>query len=113
MPRCLSLAFATLLVGISALPVLAANFEIHMKNKGEAGAMVFEPAFANIAVGDTITFIPADKGHNAETIPNMLPEGAAPFKGKMNEEIVVPFPVPGVYGIRCAPHFGLGMVAVV
>lgn len=46
-----------------------------MKNKGKVGAMVFEPTLAKVADGD-VTFIPADKGHNAKTIPRMRPEGA-------------------------------------
>ncbi|MDF2798721.1 MAG: pazS [Devosia sp.] len=84
-----------------------------MLNKGEDGTMVFEPALTEIAVGDTVTFVPTDKGHNAETIAGMLPEGATPFKGKLNEEITVTFDTEGVYGVKCAPHFGMGMVALV
>ena len=89
------LALAAMLAGMSALPATAANFEVHMKNKGEAGAMVFEPALSKVAVGDTVTFIPTDKGHNAETIPGMMPEGAKAFKGKINQEIAVTFDAPG------------------
>ena len=107
------LALAAMLAGMSALPATAANVEIHMKNKGEAGAMVFEPALAKVAVGDTVTFIPTDKGHNAETIPGMAPEGAKAFKGKINQEIAVTFDAPGTYGVKCAPHFGMGMVALI
>lgn len=111
------LKFGVLLVAgafvIAAQPGLAADFEVHMRNKGEAGAMVFEPALTKIAVGDTVHFIPADKGHNAETIPEMLPEGAEPFKGAVSAEIAVTFTVPGAYGIKCLPHFALGMVALV
>ncbi len=48
-----------------------------MLNKGADGTtMVFEPALTKIAVGDTVTFVATDRGHNAETIPGMLPEGA-------------------------------------
>ena len=107
------LALAGLMAGMTALPATAANFEVHMKNKGEAGAMVFEPALSKVAVGDTVTFIPTDKGHNAETIPGMMPEGAKAFKGKINQEIAVTFDAPGAYGIKCAPHFGMGMVGLV
>ena len=84
-----------------------------MKNTGEGGAMVFEPMLTKIAAGDTVKFIPTDKGHNAESIKDILPEGAEPFKGKINEEIAVTFTVPGVYGIKCTPHFAMGMVALV
>ena len=53
-----------------------------MLNKGKDGAMVFEPAGVKIAAGDTVTFIPTDKGHNAESIKGMIPDGATEFKGK-------------------------------
>lgn len=75
--------------------------------------MVFEPALTKVAVGDTVSFIPTDKGHNAETVRGMVPEGGDEFKGKINEEIDVTFSVPGVYGIKCLPHHAMGMVAVV
>jgi pseudoazurin len=104
---------AALGLALTTLPGSAANFEIRMLNKGEAGPMVFEPALTKVAVGDTVTFVPVDKGHNAETIAGMAPEGAEPFKGKMSQEIAVTFTVPGVYGVKCTPHFALGMVALV
>ncbi len=91
----------------------AAEFEVKMLNKGAEGAMVFEPAGLKIAPGDTVTFIPTDKGHNAEIIKGMIPDGATEFKGKMNEEIKVTFDVPGLYGVKCAPHVGMGMVAAI
>jgi pseudoazurin len=31
----------------------------------------------------------------------------------MNEEIVVMFEKPGVYGFECKPHYGMGMVGLV
>jgi pseudoazurin len=105
----LAAAAMTLLI----TPAFAANFEVHMLNKGDTGTMVFEPALTRVAVGDTVTFIPVDKGHNAETVPGMLPEGAEPFKGRISTEIAVTFAVPGAYGVKCTPHFGLGMVALV
>jgi pseudoazurin len=43
----------------------------------------------------------------------MLPEGAKSFVGKVNEEITVTFEQPGIYGIKCLPHYGMGMVAMV
>jgi pseudoazurin len=63
--------------------------------------------------GDSVRFIAVDKGHNAETIAGMLPAGAVPFKGKINEEIVVRFTKPGLYGYKCQPHLGMGMVGLV
>lgn len=104
---------AAAVLAFAGTPALAANFEVHMLNKGADGAMVFEPALTKVAVGDTVTFLPTDKGHNAETIKDMLPDGAEPFKGAMGKEVVVTFTIPGAYGIKCAPHLGMGMVALV
>jgi pseudoazurin len=92
---------------------MAADFEVHMLNKGADGVMVFEPGSIKVAKGDTVTFIPTDKSHNAQTIDGMIPEGAAPFKGKMNETVKVTFDVPGAYAIKCAPHVGMGMIGLV
>jgi pseudoazurin len=103
-------AFALLL---SASMTLAAEVEVKMLNKGTEGLMVFEPALVKIEPGDTVKFVATDKSHNAESIKNMLPEGAAPFAGKMSEDVAVTFDKPGVYGIKCMPHYAMGMVALV
>lgn len=60
-----------------------------------------------------MTFIPTDKGHNVEAIKDMLPEGAETFKGKINETVTITFDVPGVYGVKCTPHFAMGMVGLI
>lgn len=91
----------------------AAEFEVQMLNKGKAGVMVFEPSLVKVAKGDTVTFVPTDKSHNAETAKGLIPEGAEPFKGKMNETVKVTFAVDGAYVVKCAPHLGMGMVALV
>ena len=91
----------------------AADIEVHMLNKGKNGVMVFEPSLIKVAKGDTVTFVPTDKSHNAESIKGMIPEGAEPFKGKMNEAVKVTFDVEGAYAVKCAPHVGMGMVALV
>ncbi len=91
----------------------AAEVEVKMLNKGAEGLMVFEPAFVKIAPGDTVKFVATDKGHNAETIKGMLPEGAAVFVGKNGEDTLAKFDQQGVYGVKCAPHYGMGMVAMI
>ena len=91
----------------------AAEVEVKMLNKGAEGAMVFEPALVTIQPGDTVKFIATDKGHNAETIAGMMPEGAATFVGKINEELAITFDKPGVYGIKCKPHYAMGMVGMI
>lgn len=111
--KALKILMAAALFAGAITPALAADYEIQMLNKGVEGAMVFEPAQVQIQPGDTVTFIPTDKSHNAEAIKEILPEGAEPFKGKINEEITVTFTEPGAYGVKCLPHIGMGMIALV
>jgi len=108
----------TLFAGVAAAisltgPAAAADHVVKMLNKGKAGMMVFEPALVKVAPGDTVTFVPTDKSHNAESIAGMLPAGAAAFKGKMSQPIKVNFSKPGFYGYKCLPHYGMGMVGAV
>ena len=84
-----------------------------MLNKGEKGMMVFQPDFVQAAPGDTIKFVPTDKGHSVETIAGMLPDGATPIKGEASQEVDVTLDKQGVYGVKCAPHYGMGMVAMI
>lgn len=86
---------------------------VKMLNRGAAGMMVFENAVIRIKPGQSVTFTPNDMGHNAETIPGMLPAGAQPFKGALSKPVTVTFTKPGVYGFKCAPHLSMGMVGVV
>jgi pseudoazurin len=91
----------------------AAEIEVLMLNKGSKGTMVFEPDLIVAAPGDTIRFVPTDKGHNVETIKGMFPEGAEPFKSKFNEDFRITLDAEGVYGVKCAPHYAMGMVALI
>jgi len=92
----------------------AAEIEIKMLNRESGGGMmVFDPAPTKIEPGDTIKFVATDKGHNAETIKGMLPEGAASFVGKNGEDVTVKFDQGGVHGVKCLPHYGMGMVALI
>ncbi len=98
-----------LFAGVAA----AAEFDVKMLNRGAAGPMVFEPNLVRIAPGDTVHFIAADKGHDALSVPGMVPDGAQPFEGKLSQDLSVTFTVPGVYGFKCKPHYAMGMVGVV
>jgi pseudoazurin len=91
----------------------AAEVEVKMLDRGAEGVMVFEPALVKVAPGDTVKFVATNKGHNAESIKGMLPEGAEPFVGKVNQDIAVTFDKPGVYGVKCLPHYGMGMVGLI
>jgi len=108
------------LMGVGAVVLLglagaaqAAEVEVKMLNKGSEGVMVFEPALVKLAPGDTVKFVAADKGHNVERIDTMLPDGGKAFVGKVNEEMAITFDQPGVYGYKCKPHYGMGMVGLV
>jgi len=106
----LSFAAAAL---ITASAAHAAEVEVNMMNMGKHGMFQLEPSFLKVAPGDTVHFVAKDKGHDVESIPGMLPDGAKPFKGEMNKDVSVTFTKPGVYGIKCNPHYGMGMVALV
>ena len=98
----------TMLLGAAAALVLTAptaplhasapgkSYTVKMLDKGKAGAMVFESPMLRIQPGDSVTFTVNNMGHNAETIPGMLPPGAKPFKGAMNKPLTVTFTQPGV-----------------
>ena len=84
-----------------------------MLNRNATGPMPFEPDFLKLKPGDKIKFLKSTVGHNAASIESMMPAGAKPFKGKINEEITVEFTEKGLYGIQCIPHFSMGMVMIV
>ncbi|MDR6100285.1 pseudoazurin [Agrobacterium larrymoorei] len=109
----LSIATAVVILSMSAALALAETVEVRMLNQGEKGSMVFEPDYLHLQPGDTVKFIATHKSHNAATIEGMVPEGAKGFKGKINEEIEVTFERYGFYGIKCSPHFGMGMVMLI
>ncbi len=97
-----------------AVPAWAADHQVQMLNKDSEGRpMQFEPAFLKIAPGDTVTFVATAKGHNSESILTLMPEGAEPWKGKINEEITVTFDQEGFYAYKCQPHLGMGMVGLI
>ncbi len=105
---------AGLCLALTVAPLAwAENFEVRMLNRGSQGAMVYEPEFIQLEPGDRIKFLASSSGHDAVSIDGMLPAGAQPFKGRINEEIEVAFTEPGLYGIKCLPHYAMGMVMLV
>ena len=86
---------------------------VEMLNKREDGArMVYSEDITRINVGDSIRWLPTDKGHNVEFIAG--PEGyELPKRSKFNKEVVLTFDIPGVYLYQCTPHKGMGMIALV
>jgi pseudoazurin len=92
----------------------AREWQVKMLNRDSNGVQSrFEPAYIAIKPGDTVRFVPVNTGHNAESSLGMIPAGAVPFKGKINQEIVVRFSKPGLYGYECVPHINMGMVGLI
>ena len=109
-------AFAALALACAAhapAPAWAKTWEVKMLNRNATGPMPFEPDYLHIAPGDKVKFLAVHNGHNAASIPGMAPEGAPSFTGKINEEIEVAFEQPGLYGVRCMPHYTMGMVMLI
>lgn len=111
MKTILLLAAAALTVAI--LPATAADYQVKMLNKGAKGMMVFEPDLIKVQPSDTVTFVATDAGHDAMSVPGMVPDGAQPFEGQIGKDLKVTFTQPGVYGVKCKPHYVMGMVGVV
>ena len=108
------LLLTTVLLGFSVSLVGAAEIEVKMLNKdADDNKMVFEPMLIMAEKGDTVTFLPTEKGHMAASMKGMLPEGIKKFKGKINKKISVVVSEDGLYGIKCTPHFANGMVAII
>ena len=92
----------------------AEEFEVRMLNEGPDGkTMVFEPALLKVAPGDTVTFVPTDRGHNSSSMEAMIPRGATGWDGAISEPVSVTFAVDGTFGYICEPHYGLGMVGLI
>ncbi len=106
-------AFIAAAIALSASAVQAETFEVKMLNRGEKGPMVYEPDFLRIAPGDTVRFLSTTAGHNARTVKGMAPDGAEDIKTPLGKDADVVIEMPGIYGIKCSPHFGMGMVMVI
>lgn len=114
--RRIFIAGATALTVVRPAFAAGTAYEVEMLNKHPDNKKlrnVFLPRLLKVQPGDTVTFLPTDKGHDSVSIKGMIPDGAEPWKGKMNKEISVTFEVPGVYGYKCAPHYALGMVGLI
>ncbi|MEM9632758.1 MAG: pseudoazurin [Pseudomonadota bacterium] len=74
---------------------------------------IFLPLIQVSEPGETIFFKPTDKSHNSESIKGMIPDGAEPWKSKINKEYSLTLTQPGIYGYRCTPHAALGMVGLI
>lgn len=84
-----------------------------LNSDGEGKKMLFKPDFIKANVGDTVKFVPTQQPHNAQSIPEIWPDGAAQFVGEINKEVTFKVEKPGLYGVKCMPHYGMGMIALI
>ncbi len=96
-----------------ASPAATKEWRVAMVNRGADGPMDFTPAFLRIAPGDTVRFVAQDKSHNAQSIAELRPAGGTLFNGTINNDVVVTFARPGLYGYKCQPHYAMGMVGLI
>lgn len=75
--------------------------------------MVFYPRVVEVEVGDTVTFVPTEPGHQSSSSKGMIPEGTEAWRGRFNQPLSITFDKPGVYGYQCDPHVAAGMVGLV
>ena len=101
------------LIALSPLSIISADYTVKMLNNGKEGLMVFEPAILSIEQGDTVLFEATDVSHNSASIPGMIPQGAMPWTGAMNQDVKVTFDKEGVYVYQCTPHSMMAMVGVI
>lgn len=107
---------AIVLVCFMPFTVRAEDHRIRMLNKAADDAQqtnVFEPDILRVKIGDTVTFVPTDTGHNTASKRGMIPTGAQPWNSPMDEEFSITLTVPGVYGYICLPHYEMGMVGLI
>ena len=104
----LTLTFLICLIFLSpSKVVLAETIQIEFTENDSYSIEV-----ARIEVGETIEWLPKNKGHNVEFLagPKM---DLLPKKSNIDEVHSVVFKVPGVYLYRCTPHGNMGMLGLI
>ncbi|MDZ7628596.1 MAG: plastocyanin/azurin family copper-binding protein [Parvularculaceae bacterium] len=105
---------ASAALALAASPALAVEHVIVMKTKAAPGKLnAFVPDYVRANVGDTIRIDVGDMGHNAEAMKEVWPAGVPALKGQMSKAATFTVTADGLYGIKCLPHHGAGMVALV
>jgi pseudoazurin len=103
--------FASLL--LMTAPAMAADYTVEMLNNKDGQMYAYSEKLLKIAKGDTVTWKATNMGHNAVFVPKAFPDGATPLDGMLSKDVSYMFTVPGVYVVKCNPHFGLGMLQVI
>ena len=112
-----TLAAASPLIASTSVPeVMDGKHSVLMLNAdcNDANVVnVFNPAILHIEPGDSVQFLATDPSHNSASKRGMIPEGAEPWNGAVDEELTVTLTVPGIYGYLCLPHYEWGMVGLI
>ncbi len=113
-------ASAAIMAGVLAMAALtvsprayAAEHVMHLVTEGEHGRFEFEPPLLLVAPGDSVRFVPDDHMHGVKSVAGMIPDGVAPWRGRMGDELVVTLNQPGVYGVKCPAGYKVGMVGLI
>jgi len=103
---------AGLTMAIAAQVAFADEIRIKMLDKSDSGTLAFEPGFVKVSPGDTIVFVPTQKGgHSAISL--LVPPGAQAWAGSPDKELRVRLESEGVYLYECAAHKMMGMAGVI
>ena len=95
----------------AALPAIgAAGHGIRMLDRGEAGAMMFEPALLRVAPGGTVRLLAANRGRDAGSPVTMASKATPRFHGHVDQEIAISFERPGRHGYPVQAASRAGMV---
>ena len=106
--------FIFLVFFISTNTAFTADVTIEMLNKLDDRNMVFSSEIVKVDVGDTVSWVSTDKGHNVEFISkNGVPDGVEKFKSKVNKDAEFTFTIAGIYAYWCTPHKSMGMIGFV
>ncbi len=109
--KLVSIYLAIFIAMISYGVAYAKDIQIDMLNKLGKEKMVYSVDVAKVDVGDTITWLPKDKGHNVHFIK--APDGIKLKKSKLNKKFTYKFDTPGIYLYQCTPHKSMGMIGLV
>lgn len=104
--------FISMCLLAAAAPGHAAEITVKMLNTGKDGPMAFEPSYVKVAIGDTVIFVPAEKGAHY-SVSLLQPAGAQPWRGAPDQEFKVKIEKEGLYLYACEPHKTLGMVGII
>lgn len=100
-------------IALAAFPSFAGELRMEMRNNNGTERFVYVPDFVRIRPGDTVVFDPVDKGHNAVSIDGMGASDSIRINVGFSKKAAITFDKPGIYGVKCTPHVGLGMVGVI